>query len=204
MGMVKSRATRPKPTVGNILAAAAELFVARNYADVTVDQIAEAANVTKGAVYHHFSSKQDVYVAMLIDDLAHKSALFDQAVAASDSCAGRLRALTGAFLALPRTEQQLIRLVRRDANTFDPETRAALVDAYQAALPNHVEAIIRRGIADGELIPADPRLLAWQYIALFEVMLTPYADNRFGSDADKLNYIISLFLRGCQRQGERA
>lgn len=204
MGMAKTRSTRPKPTVSNILAAAAELFVARNYADVTVDQIAEAANVTKGAVYHHFSSKQDVYVAMLLEDLAQKSALFCEAVAGADTCATRLRALTGAFLALPRTKQQIIRLVRRDANTFDADTRARLVEAYQDALPSHVETIIRQGIADGELIPADPRLLAWQYIALFEVMLTPYADNRFGADADKLNYVISLFLRGCQRQGERA
>lgn len=195
---------RKQTTLSRILAAAAELFVARSYADVTVDQVAEAADVTKGAVYHHFSSKQGLYLAMLHADLAAKGALHRRAAATQGDCAARLRALTAAFLGLPSTQQQLIRLVRRDANIFPPGVRARLIDAYQAALPEHVEAIVRDGIRDGELIPADPRLLAWQYIALFEVLLTSYADQRFASDDDKLNYIVSLFLYGCKRKGDSA
>ncbi len=204
MSMLVTASNRTRPTVSNILAAAAELFIARSYADVTLDQVAEAAHVTKGAVYHHFGSKQGLYLAMMHQDLEAKGTLFRQAVVMAGSCADRLRLLTASFLALPRTQQRLIRLVRRDANIFPSDVRDKLVEAYQDALPNHVESIIRDGIRAGEIIPGDPRLLAWQYIALFEVLLTPYADQRFASDDDKLNYVISMFFRGCRREGERA
>jgi AcrR family transcriptional regulator len=194
-----SPAPAKSATVGNIMDAAAELFVARNYADVTVDQVAEKAEVTKGAVYHHFKNKEQLYVAMLRADLERKHGLHERAAAIEGSCRVRLRALTAAFLELPDNERQLIELVRRDANIFAKPLRDELVRAYQRALPDPVEAIIRDGIVDGEIIPCDPRLLAWQFVALVEVLLTPYASERFANNEDKLNYVMSTFFYGCAR-----
>jgi AcrR family transcriptional regulator len=193
-------------TVTRILSSAEELFLERNYADVTVSQVAEAAGLTKGAVYHYFPSKEKLYLAMLHNDLAQKSRLYrQQALEIGGSCAERLRHLTRAFLSLPETKRRLIGLVRRDVNIFPPQLRDELVRAYQQALPDLVEEIIRDGVRDGELMPCDPRLLAWQFVALVEVVLTPYAKQRFACDDDKLNYVLSMFLNGCarERNGDR-
>jgi AcrR family transcriptional regulator len=193
-------------TVTRILSSAEELFLERNYADVTVSQVAEAAGLTKGAVYHYFPSKEKLYLAMLHNDLAQKSRLYrQQALEIDGSCAERLRHLTRAFLSLPETKRRLIGLVRRDVNIFPPQLRDELVRAYQQALPDLVEEIIRDGVRDGELMPCDPRLLAWQFVALVEVVLTPYAKQRFACDDDKLNYVLSMFLNGCarERNGDR-
>lgn len=200
MGMAKPSSTpEPTPTTADrIRAAAAELFVHRSYADVTIDQVAEAAEVTKGAVYHHFSSKELLYFDVLLGDLARKRKLHETAARLGASCRERLRSLTAAFLALPDLERRLIQLVRRDANTFAPESRARLVDAYQAAVPAPIEAILRDGVRDGEIVPCDPRLLAWQFVAMVEVLLTDYATERFGSDEDRLNYVMNVFFRGCE------
>ncbi|RLB45563.1 MAG: hypothetical protein DRJ42_29645 [Deltaproteobacteria bacterium] len=192
-------ASRENPTAGRILAAAAEAFVAGTYADVTVDQVAEAAEVTKGAVYHHFRTKEALYVAMIHRDLARKRGMLFEAIDFEGTSQDRLRALTGVFLALPTTERQLMQLIRRDANSFSGPVRGELVRAYQEALPALVEGVIRDGIGRGELVPADPRLLAWQFIANVEVLLTPYAEQRFACDDDKLNHVMSLFLNGCAR-----
>ncbi len=200
LGMLMVRDGRSKETITRILAAAEELFLARNYADVTVSQVAEAAQLTKGAVYHHFSSKEELYLAMLHNDLAEKRRLHRQAgVELAGSCAERLRHLTAAFLSLPDHKRHLIGLVRRDINIFPVAVRDELVRAYQQALPDLVEEILRDGVRDGELIPGDPRLLAWQFVALVEVLLTPYAEQRFTHDEDKLNYVLSLFFHGCLR-----
>ena len=43
-------------------------------------------------------------------------------------------------------------------------------------------------------------LLAWQFVALVEVLLTPYAEQRFTLDEDKVNYVVRIFLDGCSRQ----
>jgi AcrR family transcriptional regulator len=52
--------TKSESTVSRILEAAEVLFLERAYADVTMDMIVRAAEVTKGGLYHHFSSKPAV------------------------------------------------------------------------------------------------------------------------------------------------
>ncbi len=183
-------------TIAKILAAAASLFVAKNYAEVTMEQIAGAARVSKGALYHHFSSKEELYLALMHADLAEKRALFRQAIDSATGCRERLRGLTTNFFNLPTARRRIISLVRRDINTFEEPARTELVRAYQAALPELVEEVIRDGIRDGELAQADPRLLSWHFVAMVEVTLTPYADTLFDETDARVNYLLDLFLSG--------
>ena len=70
--------------VDDITRAAIELFAAQGYANTSVQQIVEAAGVTKGAMYHYFESKDDllfsVYERMLslqtdhLDDIVARGA----------------------------------------------------------------------------------------------------------------------------------
>ncbi|MBX9883658.1 MAG: TetR/AcrR family transcriptional regulator [Novosphingobium sp.] len=62
--MVKQESRRAA-TRGAIIGAAFEAFGSEGYADVSVDLIAARAGVAKGAVYHHFSSKDEVFEAVL-------------------------------------------------------------------------------------------------------------------------------------------
>src|SRR5215472_11401403 len=47
-----------------VLASARSLFGRQGYAQTSVDEIAAAARVTKGAVYHHFASKEALFRAV--------------------------------------------------------------------------------------------------------------------------------------------
>jgi AcrR family transcriptional regulator len=188
--------TRSEATAARIIAAARGLFVASPYADVTTDMIAKAADVTKGGLYHHFPSKEKLYVTMMLDDLERKRILFDQAVASPGTCRERLSLLTRDFLELPYEERELTRLVRRDVNTFAGEERERLVRAYQRALPERVEAIISDGIHNGELAPGDARILSWSFVALVEVVIGDYADHVYGSTEARLGHVVNLFFDG--------
>jgi AcrR family transcriptional regulator len=188
--------TKSETTIANILAAAASLFTERNYADVTIDQIALACGVTKGAVYHHFTSKEELYLALMYTDLQRKKALFEAAIAEGSDCRDRLRRLTAVFFDLPEVSRGVMRLVRRDINIFGEPARTTLVEAYQASLPELIEVVIRDGIRDGELAPADPRLLSWHFVALVEVMLSDYADRTFADTNAKLDYVMEQFFSG--------
>jgi AcrR family transcriptional regulator len=55
---------RREATQGAILAAAGRLFGEEGFAGVSVDDIAAAAGVAKGAVYHHFPSKEALFEAV--------------------------------------------------------------------------------------------------------------------------------------------
>lgn len=49
----------------NLLDAALQVFSRKGYAGTTLTDIAQAAKVTRGAIYHHFGSKTEVYQALV-------------------------------------------------------------------------------------------------------------------------------------------
>ena len=58
------QAERRAATIEAILKAARRLFGERGFAATTIDDIAAAARVAKGAVYHHFPTKEAVFEAV--------------------------------------------------------------------------------------------------------------------------------------------
>ena len=59
-----TQAERRAATIESILKAGRLLFGERGFAATTMDDIAEAARVAKGAVYHHFTTKEAVFEAV--------------------------------------------------------------------------------------------------------------------------------------------
>ena len=60
-----TRAESKEQTRQRLLAQAQRLFRERGYAATSLEQIAEAAEVTKGAIYGHFASKEDLMISAL-------------------------------------------------------------------------------------------------------------------------------------------
>jgi len=189
-------------TVNSIMNAASTLFLRRNYADVTMAEIAEQSGVSKGAVYHHFSSKEDLYLAMMRADLSEKQQLFAQAVGTTAPCRDRLALLTRSFFSLPGDKRRLAGLIRRDINALGDAARSELIGRYQAALPNQIQVIINDGIQSGELTGRDPRLLAWSFIAIVETLLSRYGDEVLNEVEAKLDFVVDLFMNGAVTQSQ--
>src|SRR5579875_2358558 len=66
---------------------AARLFERRGYAATTISDIAEAAGILPGSLYHHFASKEDIAVDLLTS--------YSQALAELGAAAGHRTAGTG-------------------------------------------------------------------------------------------------------------
>ena len=58
------RAERSRGTRSALLAAARELLAERGYAAVPTEEIVRQAGVTRGALYHHFQDKRDLFRAV--------------------------------------------------------------------------------------------------------------------------------------------
>ena len=52
-------------SINDILAAAEALFSEHGYAAVSMAQVAQASGISKSNIYHHFSSKDDLYTSVL-------------------------------------------------------------------------------------------------------------------------------------------
>lgn len=189
-------ARNPDATIQDLLDAAARLFVARSYDDIKLTDIAESCGVTKGAIYHHFDSKEDVFLSMMERKLAALGEVLRPALDYPGNTRERLNRLTFLYLSQPMIDQRVMQLVRRDAQRFHGETRTRLIRWYQAALPNQIEAIIRAGMLQGEIIDGDATLLARLYTAHVEVYLADYARAHFGDAAQMAWYVTDIFLKG--------
>lgn len=75
--LIQGEATRAQ-----LLAAARHLFGERGYADTSTEEIVAAAGVTKGALYHHFGGKKELFAVVLEQVLLEVSdavvAIFNQ------------------------------------------------------------------------------------------------------------------------------
>ena len=65
-----TRAQRREQTQERLLDAAGRVFARRGFHDASVDEVAEAAGYTKGAVYSNFRSKEELFLALLDRRLA--------------------------------------------------------------------------------------------------------------------------------------
>jgi AcrR family transcriptional regulator len=193
-------------TIANIIEAAERLFITRHYADVTMADIADAAEMTKGALYHHFPGKEALYLAMMHNFLdetrEHLAVAIKSKGSRRTSSRERLRRFTLLFLELPPERQALMHLVRRDINIFEDPERERLIRAYQATVPELAEAIIRDGMVNGEIQEADARLLAWEHVALVEVVLRPYAQITLGGPEEVASFVTDLFFDGVSAKNE--
>lgn len=78
------RSERRARTRGQLLEAAARVYARRGFESATLDEVAEEAGFTKGAVYDHFGSKEKLLFALLDEHLsgqiAEQISLFDPTV----------------------------------------------------------------------------------------------------------------------------
>lgn len=78
------RAERGEATRAAVLRAARDLFAKRGYAAVGTNEIVERAGITRGAMYHHFPTKKDIFRAVyeetekqLVEDFARRMSAID-------------------------------------------------------------------------------------------------------------------------------
>ncbi len=198
MEQKKQMQDRSVATINNILDASRRLFIEKQYADVSLREITEIAGVTKGALYHHFATKEELYLQMIYRCLSEVKETLRNSLEQNpeESCRNRLYLSLVSFLNLPSETLASMRSIRRNINIFDEPARTQLIRAYQAALPEQIEALLADGMANGEIIPMDARLLSWQHVAVVEVSLHDYGRQQLGNPEEMADSIVNLFYDG--------
>jgi AcrR family transcriptional regulator len=93
-----TQAERRSTTVRAILDAARKLFVSRGFEDTSVDEIAARARVAKGAVYHHFASKELIFAQIFEEMTAELATLVPSAAQAGKDVLDSIRRGTLKYL----------------------------------------------------------------------------------------------------------
>jgi len=140
-------------SIDKLLSAARTLFVSKGYRSTTLEQVATAAGLTKGAVYFHFGAKEAVLVQLLERVEAQLIApaldiLKSPGDPAFDKFVQFLR-LHGEMGVTHREDMLLFISMSIEFAELDGPAAAAIKRMY-ATLHNAIEALIRRGQSSGE------------------------------------------------------
>ena len=154
----RRKADRPD----EIIAAALEVFVEKGFAAARLEDIAARAGVSKGAVYLYFSTKEDIFRAVVEQGFApNLQAVRSMADGDQVAFPDLLRAFTVTISQLIATTSVggIVKVVIGESRNFPQLARAwhdSLVDPALGAMT----AAIARAQARGELRPGDPRQYA--------------------------------------------
>lgn len=158
---------RGEETRARILSAAEECFAQHGYEAAGVAEICERAGVSKGAFYHHFASKQDLFMALLgnwLDGLdAGVRAVRSQTATVPDA----LRDMAGmvGFVLSSAGERLPMFLEFWTQAARDPEVWAATIAPYRRYRAFFAE-LVQAGVAEGSLRAVDAEVVAQVIVSL--------------------------------------
>jgi AcrR family transcriptional regulator len=153
-------ADRKRQTRRRILNAARRVFLETGFLDANLNEVAAQAGVGKGTLYRHFENKGELYVAMLSEhagDLPHALAA---AVDPDASAPEQISQVAHYYLEFWQRHPEYFQIIwaMQNRNLIGPlsdETNERLREIFERPL-RVFEALIREGVAAGELRAVDP------------------------------------------------
>lgn len=187
-------------TRDRILAAAGRVFARKGYRVASLDGVAQDAGLTKGAIYWHFRSKNDLFFALLDYKFAQNTAPVPEELRVAAQTADPRLAVTmllKANFARLRADPDWPHLFLEFIGQARDEALRARLAAFRAASLAVVASYIRV-MQDAGLAPQDqdPHELALFWTALFDgVLLGWIVDPQMDLDA-RVDGIVDLLYRG--------
>jgi AcrR family transcriptional regulator len=180
----RTQAQRRERTRGALIDAGRVLFAERGYAGAGREEIVERAGVTRGAMYHHFNSKEALFQAVyeaVEQELCE--AIANSAMASRDPIE-QLRLGARAFLEAAATGE-VRRIVLLDAPAVLPvDVRRRMSEQYGLGMVRHA---LRIADAAGRLTVGPVDALALVVMAVLHEAATSIAD---GDDPAAMHSVI--------------
>jgi AcrR family transcriptional regulator len=147
---------------GQLLVAASEVFVDRGYHAAGMDEIADRAGVSKPVLYQHFSSKLELYLAVLARHADNLVSGVRQALRTTTDNRQRVRAAVDAFFDFIEHDSQGYRLIFENDYVTEPQVSAQVKVATEAC----TDAVFDLISHDSGLEPHRARMIAVGLVAI--------------------------------------
>lgn len=188
----RSQADRRAATRSALVRAGRELFSEKGFVGAGREEIVARAGVTRGAMYHHFASKEELFRAVFETVEAE---VLDQVATAAMVTADPLQQLrlgSRAYLDIAvRADVRRICLVDAPA-VLSPEYRRTFAEAHSLGL---IRAALAAAMAQGQIaaLPVDP--LAHLVMAAVLEAATLVGE---GADRDEVGAVLDVLLERLQ------
>lgn len=135
-----------------ILQTAQRPFLEEGYRAVSTRQIAAKCGITQPALYRHFATKQDLYVAVLLETLQQTHTRLMRLVERRESMVHRLHLVARL---LPVKGEDVGQMFHDIGHELDEQARQVVATAFQEQIVTPIASMFREGIEQGLLRDAE-------------------------------------------------
>ncbi|MCI8563912.1 MAG: TetR/AcrR family transcriptional regulator [Lachnospiraceae bacterium] len=172
-----ARNKHPEETVNLILSVAFRLFMEKGYEHTSIQDIIDnLGGLSKGAIYHHFKSKEDILFAVT-DRMTAESNQMLAVIRDRTDLNGKEKLKTIFKASINRPIQDDIFTVAPDFHNNAKLLFSLLHDTIDNVAPNYILPIIQQGISDGSIETNYPEQLAELILLAANIWMNPMIFN---------------------------
>jgi AcrR family transcriptional regulator len=179
-----------------ILEAAEKLFAEKGFHETAMDEIVRASKVSKGGVYFHFPSKEELFFALL-DKLA--DALQREVQREIARRRGAVAKIQGALEVVLRTltsQRYLAQIILRQGHGLGPSFERKRLEIY-SRFARLIKENLDEALAEGSIPPINTEITAYAWLgAINELVLRWIYTGQPDPLTQTLPTLQELFLRG--------
>lgn len=185
-----------------LLDAALRVFSKQGFAQTRLEDIAHEANVTRGAIYHHFGGKAEIYNSLIATRFGQASQLLHEIMAQQTSPLTTLRnmAISMLHLLADDPEYRAVQEMVIFKTPITPDLAEGLAHKIQAtrSLIDYLSGLIQQGIEQGEVnAQIDPTSAALAFIGLVNGVSTLWLlDQELFTLHTQAAVIIETYIHG--------
>ena len=185
--------TTSDKTRHRILDAAEDVFALKGYHDAPVEEIGRVTSLSKGGIYFHFPSKEDLFFAVL-DRLARRlESRVNRATAIAPTHLAGAEAAIEAVVNALAGKRKLARLLLLQGysmgNSFQ-QTRARIFNRFAGM----IERQLNLAVENGELPPVDCKVAARIWLGAISEILIHWLYSEGPSPEDTLPALLKMFV----------
>lgn len=191
-----ARNKHPEETVNLILDVAFRLFMEKGYEYTSIQDIIDhLGGLSKGAIYHHFKSKEDILIAVT-DRMTSESNQMLAEIRDRPDLSGKEKLKTIFKESISRPVQNDIFTVAPDFHHNPKLLFSLLHDTVDEAAPNYILPIIQQGISDGSIQTDYPEQLAELLLLVANVWMNPMIFDNSVEESYRKFMVFRQMLQG--------
>ena len=194
-------ATIRKSRRAEILQTFTEMVAERGYDEVSVRDVAEALDISKGTILHHFRSKESLLEELHSDYMRRRLAEADEFLAEFPDPVDQLQLIVYQLMLAERDDRAATVAFAREIVRFASEDVMSDVRAMRTRYSQMVAEIIRRGVELGSFAQIDPSLAALQLFGMCNWSWTWFEPDGAWSAREIADDFCRTLIGGFSRQG---
>lgn len=187
-----SRNKYPEKTLENILNASTQLFIEKGYDKTSIQDIINAIGLSKGAIYHHFKSKDDILRAVLQRRSQYASKSLDKIISNTKAINSKEKLEKVLLYIATDPEIHSLDSILNSQITNPQFVVSGIKDCIKLDAPV-IGKLIEDGVNDGSIQTTNPLLCAEVFLLLLNFWANPllFERNRLET-SERLDYLQNI------------